>query len=56
VVKDSIGAELLNGVQVVSEVLDLGWKHGADGKDPAHAQCLMWIPDRQHFVTHGLSS
>lgn len=50
-----LGSESVDGLKVVGEMLDLAWKHGADGKDPAHAQGLTWIPGRQKLMAHWLN-
>jgi hypothetical protein len=44
-----------DGPQVAGKVLDLLWKHRADGEDPAHAQSLTKIVDREDLFAHWIN-
>jgi hypothetical protein len=55
VIHDPISTKAVDGFQVVRQVLDLFREHRADGKDPAHAKRLAWIPDGQKVFAHAIS-
>lgn len=40
-IQDPIGPKTVDRLQVEGELLDLAWKHGADGKDATSAECFL---------------